>query len=123
MYTLSTSSPSSSLDKNEEINPDSFPRKESVKSAKNMFIYLCQYRYSIEHCAALEKLHPYCTHGRSLEIARGKGVLKVKILEAKCEAKLEFPGGGMQDKKSSMGRLKKLGKFSRFWHTFLFQPQ
>ena len=27
------------------------------------------------------------------EIPRGKGVLKAKILEAKCEAKLEFPGG------------------------------
>ena len=29
-----------------------------------------------------------------MEIPRGRGVLKVKILEAKCEAKLKFPGGG-----------------------------
>ena len=37
--------------------------------------------------------NPYPPHGRSLEIPRGRGVLKVKILEAKYEAKLEFPGG------------------------------
>jgi len=29
-----------------------------------------------------------------LEICRGRGVLKAKILEAKYEAKLEFLGGG-----------------------------
>ena len=33
-------------------------------------------------------------HGRSLEIPRGRGVLKVKRFEAKYKAKLEFPGGG-----------------------------
>ena len=34
----------------------------------------------------------------------GRGVLKVKILEAKYEARLEFPGGtGLQNKKPSMG--------------------
>ena len=37
--------------------------------------------------------NPYPPHGRSLEIPRGRGVLKVKILEAMYEAKLEFPGG------------------------------
>ena len=37
--------------------------------------------------------NPSPLHGRSLEIPRGRGVLKVKILEAKYEAKLEFPGG------------------------------
>ena len=43
-------------------------------------------------------------HGRSSEVPRGRGVLKVKILEAKYEAKLEFPGGwGEQNKKPSMG--------------------
>ena len=47
----------------------------------------------------------YPLHGRSLEIPRGRGVVKVKILEAKYEAKLEFPGGGMggANKKPSMG--------------------
>ena len=37
----------------------------------------------------------------------GGGVLKVKILEAKYEAKLEFPGGGgweVQNKKYFVGR-------------------
>ena len=37
--------------------------------------------------------NPYPSHGRSSEIPRERGVLKVKILEAKYEAKLEFPGG------------------------------
>ena len=31
-------------------------------------------------------------HGRSSEIPRGRGCLKFNILEAKYEAKLEFPG-------------------------------
>ena len=46
----------------------------------------------ILYCAVPENnLHlPY---GRSSEIPWGRGVLKVKILEAKYEAKLEFPGG------------------------------
>ena len=35
---------------------------------------------------------PYTPHGRSLEIPKGRWVLKVKILEAKYKAKLEFPG-------------------------------
>ena len=46
---------------------------------------------------------PYPPHGRSLEIPRGRGVLEVKILEAKYEAKLEFPEGTkVQNKKSSV---------------------
>ena len=52
--------------------------------------------------------NPYPPHGRSLEIPRGgggEGVLKVKILKAKYEAKLEFPGGmGVQNKKNLYGR-------------------
>ena len=48
--------------------------------------------------------NPYHTHGRSLEIPRGRGLLKVKLFEAKCEVKLEFPGGeGVQNIKPSMG--------------------
>ena len=38
--------------------------------------------------------NPYPPHGRSLEIPKGRGVLKAKILEAKCETKLDFLGGG-----------------------------
>jgi len=37
--------------------------------------------------------NPYPPHGRSLEISRGRVVLKAKLLEAKYEAKLEFPWG------------------------------
>ena len=36
-------------------------------------------------CAVPEKIHTH-PHGRSLEIPRGRGVLKVKTLEAKYEA-------------------------------------
>ena len=36
----------------------------------------------------------YPPHERSLEIPRGKGVLKAKLLEANYEAKLESLGGG-----------------------------
>ena len=47
---------------------------------------------------------PYPPNGRSSEIPRGRRVLKVKILEAKYEAKLEFPGGtGVQNEKPSVG--------------------
>ena len=48
--------------------------------------------------------NPYLPQGRSLEILRGKGVLKVQILEGKYEAKLEFPRGRrVQNKKPSIG--------------------
>ena len=36
--------------------------------------------------------NPYLPPERSLEIPREQGVLKVEILEATYEAKLEFPG-------------------------------
>ena len=38
--------------------------------------------------------NPYPPHRRSLEIPRGRGVLKAKFLEEMYENKLEFPGGG-----------------------------
>jgi len=37
--------------------------------------------------------YPYYPQGRSLEIPRGRGDLKAKLLEGQYEAKLEFPGG------------------------------
>ena len=41
-----------------------------------------------------------------MEIPKGRGMLKVEILEAKYEAKLEFPGVmGVQNKKPSMGEV------------------
>ena len=48
--------------------------------------------------------NPYPPHGRSLEIPRGRGVLKAKFLEAMYENKLEFPGGrGAAQQKPSVG--------------------
>ena len=47
--------------------------------------------------------YPYSPLGRSLEIPRGREVLKAKLLEEKHEAKLEFPGGErVQNKKPSV---------------------
>ena len=57
-----------------------------------------------DHYSVQFKKKSLLTHGRSSEISRGWGVLKVKSLEAKYEAKLEFPGGrGVQNKKPSVG--------------------
>ena len=51
-----------------------------------------------------------CPHGRCLEITKGKGVFKAKLLKGKYEAKLDFParwgkggGGGSNPKNPSMG--------------------
>ena len=50
-----------------------------------------------------------CPHGRLLEITKGKGVFKAKLLKGKYEAKLDFParwgkgGGGSNPKNPSMG--------------------
>jgi len=45
--------------------------------------------------------YPYPHHRGSLEILRGRGVLKAKIFEEKYAPKLEFPEGwGVQTKKT-----------------------
>ena len=67
-----------------------------------------QTRVSYKHCLTMcsPRKHPYPPHGRSSEIPRGRGVLKNKILEAKYEDKLEFPGGkggGGQNKNLPLG--------------------
>ena len=50
-------------------------------------------------CAVPEKIHTHPEEGHYLEIPRGRGVLEAKILEAKYQAKLEFPGErGVQNK-------------------------
>ena len=65
--------------------------------------------------------NPHLPHGRSSEITRERGVLKVKILEAKYEAKLEFPGGMVGGE--GRGYKKKIfpwGVYGIFWNsTFL----
>ena len=49
--------------------------------------------------------YPYSPHGRSLEIPRGRGDLKAKLLEGQYEAKQEFCGvcGGAKQKPSMGG--------------------
>ena len=44
-------------------------------------------------CAVPKKIHTYPKEGHCKYLGGG-GVLKAKILEAKYEAKIEFPGGG-----------------------------
>ena len=52
-------------------------------------------------CSSRIHTHPTEGHWKFLG---GGGVIKVKILEAKYETKLEFPvGRGVQNKKPSMG--------------------
>ena len=60
-----------------------------------------------KECAIPEKIHNHPMEGHWKFLGGGGGgVLKVKILEAKYEAKLEFPGGrGVQNEKPSMGRV------------------
>ena len=56
-------------------------------------------------CAVPEKIHTHPMEGHWKFLGGGEGVLKVKILKAKYEAKLEFPGGmGVQNKKNLYGR-------------------
>ena len=55
-------------------------------------------------CSSRE--NPYPPHGRSLEIPRGRGVLKAKFLEAEYENKVEFTGWrGVQNNKPFVGGL------------------
>ena len=61
---------------------------QTMLTSNNTRLVLC---YS--YCVVPEK-NRYSPHGRSLEIPRGKGVLKAKILQAKYEAKLESLDGG-----------------------------
>jgi len=56
--------------------------------------------------------YPYYPHGRLLEIPRGRGDLKAKLLEGQYEAKLEFPGGcGGAKQKAFRG-----GSMDIFWN-------
>ena len=47
----------------------------------------------ITQCTDKKSIHPNSPHGRSSEIPWGRGILKAKILDAKYEAKVGFPGG------------------------------
>ena len=58
--------------------------------------------------------YPYSPHGRSLEIPRGRGALKAKLLDEKYEAKLEFPGGGGAKQKAFCG-----GSMDTFWNSII----
>ena len=56
--------------------------------------------------------YPYYPHGRSLEIPRGRGDLKAKLLEGQYKAKLEFLGGCGGAKQKAFGR----GSMDIFWN-------
>ena len=66
-------------------------------------------------CSSRKNPHPPI--GRSLEVPRGTGVLKAKVLEAKYEpSKLEFPGGrGGAKQKTFCG-----GSMDIFWNCTFF---
>ena len=50
-----------------------------------------------------------------MEIPRGRGILEAKILEAKYEAKLEFPRGGGGVQKKICG-----GSMDIFWNCRIY---
>ena len=67
------------------------------------------------YCALPEKIHTHPKEGH-WKFLGGGGVLKARILEAKCEAKLDFPGGGgVQNKKPSMGGVWIFSGTAHFW--------
>ena len=68
-------------------------------------------------CVVPEK-NRYPPHGRSLEIPRGRGVLKAKFFEEMYENKLEFPGGrGGAKQKTFRG-----GSMDIFWNCTINTP-
>ena len=65
--------------------------------------FVNQQQYSSRLCYSY-CINRYPPQGRSLEIPRGKGVIKAKILEAKYEAQLKsLEGGGGQNRKTFCG--------------------
>ena len=70
----------------------------SIEWLENQLVYFLIYNGS--------RNYPHYPHGRSLEIPRGRGDLKAKLLEEQYEAKLEiyFLGGvGVQNKNLPWG--------------------
>ena len=63
----------------------------SLSGRDARYILLTTFFFSFLLCGS--RNYPYYPHGRSLEIPRGRGDLKAKLLEGQYEAKLEFPGG------------------------------
>jgi len=60
--------------------------------------------YWIKAALCGSRKYPYPHHRGSLEIRRGRGVLKAKIFKGMYEPKLEFPEGwGVQTKQPSVG--------------------
>jgi len=65
-------------------------------------------------CGSKKYPYPHCRE--SLEILRGGGVLKAKILKGMYEPKLEFPESGVQTKRILCG-----GSMDIFWNNTLRQ--
>ena len=64
------------------------------------------------HALCGSRNYPYYPHGRPLEIPRGRGDLKAKLLEGQYDAKLEFPAGcGDAKQKTFRG-----GSMDIFWN-------
>ena len=75
-----------------------------------------------------QKKNPYPSHGRSSEIPRGRGVLDAKVLEAKYETKLEFPGEGGGGEGGSKTKNLPWGEYGYFlelhiYHSYQFVYQ
>ena len=79
---------------NDLISLDQTPCTEVLPSGPKLYLstMCCSIKYPCPH------------HRGSLELPRGRGVLKANIFKGKYEPKLEFPEGwGVQTEKTSMG--------------------
>lgn len=66
-----------------------------------MYFPLSKYMGSCKSCVFPETIHAPL-YGSSLEIPKGRGVLKAKLLEEEYEAKLQFPGGCWSAKQKNL---------------------
>jgi len=67
-------------------------------------------------CGSSQIIHTTYPHGRSMEIPRGRGDLKAKLLEGQYEAKLEFPRGCWGAKQKTF----RGGSMDIFWNNTLY---
>ena len=62
-------------------------------SMEEMRVCFCIVLLQLLSAICSSRKNPYPPQGMSLKIPKGRGVLSIKILEAKYGAKLEFPRG------------------------------
>ena len=75
--------------------------KALITIAQSTILFVNVLQFEVPEKIPIHPTHPM--EARLLEIPRGRGILQVKILEVKYEAKLEKFPMGVQNKKPSVG--------------------